>query len=224
MNISKTEFIKTVADAAIKYYPKYGILPSLVVAQACKESGFGVHDCAGSYNFFGMKWTKTCGCDYIELSTKEWKDGKYITIKAKFRKYSSIEEGIKGYFDFISGYKRYSNLKNEKNSAKACQLIQQDGWATSPTYGTSLYNDYVLTYNLTKYDVIAITGQPAEPDEPAVPSGLDNYIVKRGDTLWSIAREYYGFGTKYKKLMEINHLTSSLIHPGDCLKVPKKGV
>lgn len=149
---SQIEFIDSIAKAC-KVNSEYQILPSLTIAQAIKESNWGKSSLSRLYhNYFGMKWTSTCGCDYIELPTKEWNGFTYINCKARFRRYCSMAEGIKGYYKFIHSYKRYRNLIGEKNSQKACLLIQQDGWATSPTYGVSLYNDYVLKYNLLQYD------------------------------------------------------------------------
>ena len=155
MTNEQLKFIDEIGTAARKYYDKYQILPSLVIAMAVKESAWGNSQLASvHHNYFGMKWTTICGTKYVEYNTKEYDKtaGKYITVKAKFRSFDTIEEGIKGFYDFISGYKRYANLKGETNPITACQKIQVDGWATSPTYATSLYNDYIVKYNLTRFD------------------------------------------------------------------------
>lgn len=215
------EFIEKVAAAAILNYPKYKILPSLTIAMAIKESGWGLSKLsANDFNFFGMKWTKTCGTDYAEYNTKEWDKDHYITISAKFRKYSDFNEGIKGFYDFISGYKRYANLIGETDAKKACELIHKDGWATAPNYGTSLYNDYILKYNLLDYDKVVLEGGslPAPKEEENV------YIVQKGDTLWSISRKTLGFGSNWKQIFNYNKLTSTLIVPGQKLKIPKGGI
>ena len=171
MTNDQKKFIELIGRAAQKYYPAYKILPSLVIAQAIKESAWGSSKLGSvNHNYFGMKWNTKCGTKWVEYSTKEFKDGKYITVKAKFRSYDTLEEGIKGYYDFISGYKRYANLIGEKDPAQACIKIQQDGWATSPTYATSLYNDYILKYNLTSYDIIGAV--------PADDSDVKPYYVK----------------------------------------------
>ncbi|MCF8303317.1 MAG: LysM peptidoglycan-binding domain-containing protein [Bacteroidales bacterium] len=47
------------------------------------------------------------------------------------------------------------------------------------------------------------------------------HVVKPGETLFSIAREEYGNGHKYKKIMEDNNLTSSSITAGQRLKIEK---
>jgi len=45
------------------------------------------------------------------------------------------------------------------------------------------------------------------------------YRVRRGDTLYDIARE---FGVSVKELRRLNGLSSSRIYPGDVLRIPKK--
>ncbi|MCR5156184.1 MAG: glucosaminidase domain-containing protein, partial [Butyrivibrio sp.] len=153
MTIEQSKFIEMIGNAAVSFYSDYGILPSLTIAQAILESNWGrsglSRDC---YNFFGMKWSKGCGCDYKEYKTKEQKkDGSYITITAKFRKYNSVSEGIKGYYDFLQ-YRRYQNLRGVTDYNKACDLIRQDGWATSLSYAHNLKN-YIKQYDLDDYDM-----------------------------------------------------------------------
>lgn len=152
MTKKQSDFIEMIGHAAVSYYSDYGILPSLTIAQAILESNWGKSglskDC---YNFFGMKWSKDCGCDYKEYKTKEQKkDGTYVTITARFRKYKNVSEGIRGYYDFLQ-YKRYQNLRGVIDYNKACDLIRQDGWATSLSYAQNL-KKYIKQYNLDEYD------------------------------------------------------------------------
>ena len=49
----------------------------------------------------------------------------------------------------------------------------------------------------------------------------ETYTVKTGDTLWQIAKEYLGSGTKYTEIMKINELKTSTIRTGQVLKIPK---
>lgn len=69
----------------------------------------------------------------------------------KFRKYYSVSEGIKGYYDFLQ-YRRYQNLRGVTDYNKACDLIRQDGWATSLSYAHNLKN-YIKQYDLDDYDM-----------------------------------------------------------------------
>lgn len=163
LNLTQQEFIAKVGAAAQENYKSYKILPSLIIAQACLESGYGTTKLGMEcFNFFGMKWVNGCGCEYKEYSTQEQSaDGTYYTITARFRKYSSFEAGIAGYYDFIN-YSRYRNLFGETNYETACRLIREDGWATDLSYTQKLIR-IIVSYNLTSYDDAVLNG--GIPDE-----------------------------------------------------------
>ncbi len=137
------------------------MLPSLTIAQAILESNWGKSGLSKEcHNYFGMKWKEGCGCDYREYATKEQRpDGGIYTIRAKFRKYPSIEAGIEGYYKFLSGYKRYHNLIGGVDADDACDLIRADGWATSLKYAERL-KKLMRTYNLTDYDKKVLGDSP----------------------------------------------------------------
>ena len=158
MTHEQLKFRNTIGEAAKAFYNEYKILPSLVVAMAIKESNWGKSQLsAKNHNYFGMKWNTKCGTKYVELPTKEYVNGKYVTVNAKFRAYDTLTEGIEGFYKFITGYKRYNNLIGEMDPREACIKVQKDGWATAPNYGISLYNDYVVKYDLTVFNRVGDT-------------------------------------------------------------------
>lgn len=218
--MNKKDFIEQIANACYKHR-EYGILPSLTIAQACIESNFGASKLSSHFNFFGMKWNSKCGADWVEYMTTEYINNKPVRVKAKFRAYKSYEDGIEGYYKFITGYKRYKNLIGCKDAREACTLIQQDGWATSPVYAETLYN-CIRTYNLERYDTYNEIAEPVQkPIEKPVDDELTHTVVK-GDTLWGIARKYLGDGVKWRKIMYYNNLSSTMIRVGQVLKIPRK--
>ena len=147
-------FIENVGNAAKKNYEKYNILPSLTVAQAILESNWGKSKLAKDYyNFFGMKAGNNYTGETVTLNTKEEISGELVTVKCKFRVYHSFDEGIEGYYKFITGIPRYSNLIGETNYKEACRKIREDGWATDSSYTDKLIS-LIEKYNLTKYDCI----------------------------------------------------------------------
>ena len=46
------------------------------------------------------------------------------------------------------------------------------------------------------------------------------YTVKAGDNLWNIAQNLLGSGTRYTEIMALNNLDSTIIYPGQILKIP----
>ena len=48
------------------------------------------------------------------------------------------------------------------------------------------------------------------------------YTVVHGDTLWGIAQKLLGSGSRYKEIVELNGLKSSVIYAGQKLKIPQK--
>ncbi len=48
------------------------------------------------------------------------------------------------------------------------------------------------------------------------------YTVKKGDSLWSIAKKQLGKGSRYPEIVTLNKLGKKAIKPGQKLKLPKK--
>lgn len=147
------EFIEVIAKYVIKYANDYGIkVHSPIIAQAILESGWGGNTLASKYNnFFGLKCGGSWKGKSVNMATKEeYTVGTLTDIRANFRVFDSIEEGIKGYFEFIN-YSRYSNLKGVTNPEEYCRLIKADGYATSSTYVTNLMR-VIRDNNLTRFD------------------------------------------------------------------------
>lgn len=155
--MTKEQFIQELGLLTTKDYKKHKILPSLTIAQGILESGAGTSELAvNARNYFGMKWSEGCGCDYYAKKTGEQKkSGEYYTITAKFRKYATMKDGVAGYYDFINSKPWYNNLKGVTDYKTACKLIKEDGWATSLRYTQNLIR-VIEENNLTKYDDIAL--------------------------------------------------------------------
>lgn len=147
------EFIEVIAKYVIKYADDYGIkVHSPIIAQAILESGWGGSTLASKYNnFFGLKCGGSWKGKSVNMATKEeYSVGTLTDIRANFRVFDSIEDGVKGYFEFIS-YSRYANLKGVTNPEEYCRLIKADGYATSSTYVTNLMR-VIRDNNLTRFD------------------------------------------------------------------------
>lgn len=148
----KEMFIDVIAPIIQKYAKQYGYkVCSPIIAQACCESNYGASGLAKYHNYFGLK----CGSSWkgasVNMKTKEeYTKGTLTTIRDNFRAYSNIEEGVNGYFVFISS-KRYSNLKYAATPQTYLEMIRSNGYATSYSYVTTNMN-FIKKHNLTRFD------------------------------------------------------------------------
>lgn len=78
----------------------------------------------------------------------------------------------------------------------------------------------VLVFNNIEEPIIAdFEIHELDCEARAKEPGLIGYVVKKGDELWNIAKEFY---TTIDTIMEINKLESDVVHEGDVLLVMKE--
>ena len=151
--MTNNEFIEQIATYVKKYGCVYGIeVHSPIIAQAILESGWGKSSLASKYhNYFGLKCGGAWKGKSVNMATKEeFKVGTMTNIRDNFRVFDSMEDGVKGYFDFIN-YRRYANLRGVKDPEEYCRRIKADGYATSSAYVTNLMS-VIRVNNLTRFD------------------------------------------------------------------------
>lgn len=145
-------------------------LPSVCIAQCCCESAYGTSQKMINANallgikvgkskvHFGKAWKDKA----YSTKTKECYDGKtYVNITDMFRAYDSISDAIEDYYDMLAACSRYKGCLNQADPKTCITAIKNGGYATSPTYISTIMN-IINKYNLTQYDSV-ITGK-----EPAV--------------------------------------------------------
>ena len=87
----------------------------------------------------------------------------------------------------------------------------------------SRYKEIIALNGLTS-DVIQpgqVLKLPTDGASNAGPGTTKTYTVKTGDTLWDIAQNLLGNGARYKEIVSLNNLHSSIIYPGQVLKIPE---
>ena len=168
ISASRRQFVIDIANYVRKYAPQYGIkIYSPIIAQAVHESAWGESKLSAKYhNYFGLKCGTAWRGKSVNMKTQEeYSAGSLTTISANFRAYDSMEEGVKGYFEFIQ-LPRYANLKGVTSPRQYLQNIKDDGYATGSQYVDHVMNTLNL-YNLTQFD--APVSQPAaKPTEDPV--------------------------------------------------------
>lgn len=164
------EFLDRIADYTVKDCNSKNLLPSPTLAQAIIESAYGTSSLATQGNaLFGIKADSRWSGKVITKDTKECYDGiNLVPTVACFRAYDSWEESIIDHSNFLLQNKRYANLVGVRDYKTYCQLIKQDGYATSPTYAETLIN-CIERYNLAKYDVLEVEEDKTTTDNVIKP-------------------------------------------------------
>lgn len=149
---NQTHFINTVKDHVADCWTQHGILPSVVMAQAILESGWGTSDKAiKANNLFGIKAASDWTGSTVTLPTQEYVNGKWITVDAKWRKYNSWGHSIVDHAQFLKERPRYKSIIGNKDYKSVCTELQKSGYATDPTYANKLIS-VIEANNLTQFD------------------------------------------------------------------------
>lgn len=186
--MTSKQFFETIKPMVIDDMKRSQILASLTAAQAYIESGAGSSKLAATdNNLFGMKGTYNG--QSATYNTKEYVNGKYITVKAVFRKYPSWADSIRDHSDLFLRLARYKNLIGERDYKRACEKVKADGYATSPTYTETLIK-CIETYKLYEWDNF-------EPD-PELDAAVDVIARRVID-----GRFGYGHDTRSLRIYEL---------------------
>lgn len=151
-DIKKEKFVEKIAPIAQDEQQKYHIFASITIAQAALESNWGQSELATQYyNLFGVK-SDTGGL----MTTKEYVNGQWIVVRARFAIYQSWRESIEQHTAlFVDGTSwdssHYQAVLSADNYVETAQALQQRGYATDPNYAQKLIS-LIKTYNLDKYD------------------------------------------------------------------------
>lgn len=150
-------FVQSIAAHAQKVAKEYNILPSLIIAQACHESNFGLSGLSkNAFNLFGVKGSYKGS--YVTMKTWEHINGKDVKVNANFRKYPSYYESMK---DLCELYKngvswdrnKYKAVIGQTDFESAAQAVEKAGYATDPYgYAKKLLGIYKGS-NLKQFDV-----------------------------------------------------------------------
>ncbi len=153
LNIKKEnfEFIKTIEEQAKKSYKEYGIFPSIIIAQAIIESGWGNSQLTkDSNNLFGIKADDSWKGRTIEVITTENYNDK---ITASFRKYKSVQDSIKDHAKFLKENKRYekNGVFEAKNYKEQAQALENAGYSTKQNIDKEYIYAQMLIEIIEKY-------------------------------------------------------------------------
>jgi len=134
--------------AAQKAYTKYGILPSIQIAQWALESGWGKH--SPGNNPFGIKATSTQKGQSLK-SNEQSADGTVYQAISKFRVFPSIDNAFDAHANLLANGKPYIGCRIYQADYHMYCIMMGKIYATDKDYANLLVE--VIDHNkLTQYD------------------------------------------------------------------------
>jgi len=213
LNKQTLAYINKYAPIAVKEMHENKIPASITLAQGILESGRGRSELAlKSNNHFGIK------CH------TQWKGERvYHDDDEKgecFRKYQYVETSYDDHSAFLTKRKRYAFLFNygAKDYKKWAKGLKKAGYATDKKYPNKLIK-IIEDYKLHEFDKIKRKDfnykKPKRNKEETKVFITKYYKVKKGDTLYSIAKK---LNISVAKLKQVNNLKSNTISIDQVLK------
>ncbi|HEM5491479.1 TPA: glucosaminidase domain-containing protein [Streptococcus suis] len=156
MNEKQKLFFDTILPTVQQVSQKKGIVTSVMLAQTILESAWGTSQLAlGANNIFGIKADTIWNGNSYTVSTKEFENGKTVTVEKQFRAYKTIYESIIDYGNFFTSTpwrtKNYAKFLQAKDYQSAVSYLQVSGYATDSVYAEKLIS-LIQRYGLEQYD------------------------------------------------------------------------
>ena len=162
--------------------------PDLVAAQLCLESGFGKYT-SGKNNFAGLKG------DGSTVSTQEFYDGQWVTIKAGFIDFPSLTACIEYLVTrWYKDWRNYKGINRAPNRYAAARMLKEQSYATDPDYPTKLSK---LMKQYSPETTTAMIGPSKRPQDFGFKKGDSHLIVN------DISETMKAFSFEGKLLWEI---------------------
>ncbi|MBU5668490.1 glucosaminidase domain-containing protein [Peptoniphilus sp. MSJ-1] len=146
----REEYLESTKEVATKTAKRYGLFPSVMLAQSVLESNWGRSELSKKYNnYFGIKEIKKG--EGVVYETEEYVDGESGRYLESFKKYSSKQESFEHYAKLLTKADRYKEVKKATNYTEAAHSIMKAGYATDPKYANKIIS-VIEKYNLQELD------------------------------------------------------------------------
>jgi hypothetical protein len=156
--LTPAQFIAAAVPGAQQGWRQYGVPPSVTIAQAVLESGWGKSGLASvDRNYFGIKCfngnygTLANGC-HVYHTNECTKAGSCFPTTASFRTYASMANSFRDHGNFLRVNSRYKPaFAYTRYANKFIWAVWKAGYATDPNYYTKITG--IMTANrLYQYD------------------------------------------------------------------------
>lgn len=148
----KEQFIDEMSTHAVELQGKYGILPSITIAQGILESDWGQSGLAQEENnYYGIKGDQNSSHYVTREFTGEW-----VETSEPFESYGSMEDSMEAHANLLANgpswdANHYQGVFEAANYREAAVALQEAGYATDPSYSDKLIS-IIETHNLNQFD------------------------------------------------------------------------
>ena len=148
------EFIAAIGPAAQQSMAVTGIPASFTIAEGALESGWGKSQlCTLAKNIFGVKADASWHGDFIVLPTREYLNGDWVVVDAKWRSYPDWLGCIEDHAAFLMHNKRYTPAFQHTTDGEAFTLaVASAGYATDPAYAGKIIS-IMRSHDLHTFDL-----------------------------------------------------------------------
>ena len=158
VTLTPAQFIAAAVPGAQQGWREYGVPPSVTIAQAILESGWGRSSLASvDRNYFGIKCfngkhgTLANGC-HVYKTNECTKAGTCFATTASFRRYASMANSFRDHGSFLRVNSRYKPaFAYTKSANKFIWNVWKAGYATDPKYYTKI-TGIMAANHLYQYD------------------------------------------------------------------------
>ncbi|MEV4707993.1 sporangiospore maturation cell wall hydrolase GsmA [Actinoplanes sp. NPDC049316] len=158
VSLTPEQFIRASVGGAQRGWREYGVPPSVTIAQAILESGWGRSGLASvDKNYFGIKcqngsYGKLANGCHVYKTNECTKAGNCFSTSAAFRTYATQAHSFRDHGSFLRVNPRYAPaFEYSKDANKFIWKVWKAGYATDPNYYTKV-TGIMATWNLYQYD------------------------------------------------------------------------
>ncbi len=147
-------FLDELSESVLRAAREHRVLPSITLAQAILESGWGRSGLAAHHhNLFGVKAGSSS--QRVRLATHEHSRGRLRPTRKTFRRYATKAESIEHHARLLGQDRRYARARSQWTDWRGFLEAIAPRYASSPTYVEAVA-EIVELYELDRWDALIV--------------------------------------------------------------------
>ncbi len=167
----RSRFLESLGPAVLGAARAHHVPPSVTLAQAILESGWGRSQLTRDYhNLFGVK--AGASSQAVPMASREHRRGRLRRTRESFRVYESRTESIWDHAALLGSDRRYARARSEWTDWRAFLEAIAPKYASSPTYVDAV-SEIVELYALDRWDALVVEAVEADSRARAIDAVAD---------------------------------------------------